>query len=182
MEVIDGCLWLLASTRNEQAPGMELHNSLWRYDGRKLIRLMSFPACITDIAQYKGLYYVSRAHIAEAQGTRCGSNLFVYSMTPVEIEELARIRPEPRSVRPWRDAQIQQDTAISEPIPCAGYAKKSIYFTSDSGTYLPIASGLKAEQKTSIVYSIDLAANWLRLRFTPSSSPARIDGCVVLEG
>jgi len=174
---------------------MELHNSLWRYDGRKLIRLMSFPACITDIAQYKGLYYVSCAHIAEAQGTRCGSNLFVYSMTPAEIEELARIRPEPRSVRPWRDAQIQQDTAISEPIPCAGYAKKSIYFTSDqqgtldvlidpdgSGTYLPIASGLKAEQKTSIVYSIDLAANWLRLRFTPSSSPARIDGCVVLEG
>jgi len=194
MEVIDGCLWLLASTRNEQAPGMELHNSLWRYDGRKLTRLMSFPGCITDIAQYKCHYYVSCAHIAEAQGSRCGSNLFIYSMTPAEIEELARMRPEPRSIRPWPCVQIVQKDTITEPIPCAGYARKTVYLTSDQhgtldilidpdgrGSYLPIASGLEVKRKIPFIYSTDLAASWLRLRFAPSL-PASVDSCVVLEG
>jgi hypothetical protein len=194
MKSIDGYLWFVNSKRNAQGPGQEIHNSLWRYDGMKIQRLISLPGVITDIAMYKGVYYISNAHNAELQGMRPGTMAFIYSFFPDEVEHLARLKPEPRILYLWKNKRIEHEGDFTEPVPVAGYTNKTLYLISDQEGVLNILgmptgeeSGIHLERDKAIEanhlfkFSLNYGIAWLRLRFIPKR-PATVNAYIHLEG
>jgi hypothetical protein len=117
-------------------------------------------------------------------GTQPGFELWSLSATDGEPSPSRMLNPITSGVN-WVGTVISSGTLISDPIPIAGYDKKTILFVAaGAGTlYLDVDYGDNAFDQydsvavaanTLICYPMTANPLWLRLRFTPTAYPTTV--------